>query len=79
MIRIPTHPWSLSTDELEGSLGVDQAKGLSEDEATKRLKQFGENIFDTDNRPSLVAIFARQFKNPLVAVLLLATALTVGL
>lgn len=52
------------------------AKGLSEDEAEKRLKIYGLNELKKEKRTRL-DIFLNQFKSILIIVLLIATALTV--
>lgn len=76
MIQIPTHPWSIATDELTQTLKTDTDLGLASDESESRQRKFGENIFDSQKDPSYIAIFARQIQNPLIAVLLIAAVLT---
>ena len=50
--------------------------GLSSDEAAKRLEQFGPNELQAQAHVSAWAILADQFKNVLIVILLLATALS---
>ena len=50
--------------------------GLSSDEAAKRLEQFGPNELQAQAHVSGWAILADQFKNVLIVILLLATALS---
>jgi len=47
-------------------------QGLSEVEATARLKEYGLNILPESKPDGLLAIFFRQFKSPLIYILLLA-------
>lgn len=46
--------------------------GLSYYEASSRLKQFGPNIMPEAKSPSPIMFFLRQFKNPLIYILVLA-------
>lgn len=77
MKHFSSHPWSLSEEVIIDTLKTDKQSGLSDAEAAKRLSEVGENIFEEEKAPSRLGIFARQFKNPLVLVLLLAVGLTV--
>jgi len=49
-------------------------QGLSEDEATARLARFGPNRLPGQSRPSLARLFLRQFRSPLIYLLLAAAA-----
>src|SRR4029434_1833504 len=51
-------------------------RGLSSDEAAKRLEEFGPNELQAKGRVSPWAILLEQFKNVLIIILLLATALS---
>ena len=51
-------------------------RGLSSDEATKRLAEFGPNELQARGRVSPWTILLEQFKNVLIIILLLATALS---
>src|SRR4051812_7757419 len=66
---------SLTVEEtfrrLESSSG-----GLSSDEAARRLEQFGPNELQAQAHVSPWAILLDQFKNVLIIILLLATALS---
>ena len=55
-------------------------QGLGAAEATKRLEKYGPNELPRESAPTLVAILLRQFKSPLIYILLLAAvvALAVG-
>ena len=52
--------------------------GLSEDEATARRAVFGPNVLPRRKRPSVLALYLRQFKNPLVYLLLAATIVSIA-
>lgn len=51
-------------------------QGLSSQEATQRLMQYGANTFRTNHRHSLLRQFLSRFKNPLVIVLLMASSVS---
>jgi Ca2+-transporting ATPase len=50
--------------------------GLSEDEAKRRVSLYGYNEISEEKKPSPFAVFAKQFKEPLIAILLAATAIS---
>ncbi|MDX1400946.1 MAG: cation-transporting P-type ATPase, partial [Kiloniellales bacterium] len=50
--------------------------GLTQDEALERLKIFGPNELPRAKPPTLALIFIRQFKNPLVFLLVAATVIS---
>jgi magnesium-transporting ATPase (P-type) len=52
------------------------AKGLSAEEARERLRRYGPNRLAEEKRTSRVAVFFRQFKSPLIYILLLAAVVT---
>lgn len=54
-------------------------EGLSKEEAAARLEKYGENRLPSRKAPSLPVVFLRQFKNPLIYVLLAALVVTVAL
>ena len=51
-------------------------EGLTRREATARLKTFGPNALPRPKRPGLPLLFVRQFRNPLVYLLLAAAVLS---
>lgn len=57
-------------DEILENLGVDASNGLSLQEAEKRLKEYGPNSFPTEHNLSSLQIFFRQFRNPLIWILI---------
>jgi magnesium-transporting ATPase (P-type) len=52
--------------------------GLAQDEAAGRRRRFGLNRLPRAARPGLLRVYLRQFKNPLVYLLLGATAASLG-
>ncbi|WP_107491111.1 cation-translocating P-type ATPase, partial [Thermobifida fusca] len=53
--------------------------GLTEEEARRRLAEYGPNRLEEAPPPSAVAVFLRQFASPVIAILLFALLLTVVL
>ncbi|MGM0657828.1 MAG: cation-translocating P-type ATPase [Pseudomonadota bacterium] len=77
--EIAETPWhALSRDELASRLesGDD---GLDDEQAQSRLERFGANRLPEEDRPGLVAIFLRQFRDPLIYVLLIAGLVSLGI
>lgn len=54
-------------------------KGLSQEEAEKRLKKFGKNILVEDKKTFWLREFLSQFKNPLILILLAAATISITL
>jgi len=54
----------------------DPSRGLSRSEAARRLSQYGFNEIKSYDQVSPWAIFLGQFKNVLILILLVATALS---
>lgn len=52
------------------------AKGLSEHEAAKLLKKHGPNVFQQGKKLSALSIFASQFKDILIIILIVSTLLS---
>ena len=52
--------------------------GLDDDEASRRLERYGENVLTRKGGPSAFRILVRQFANVLVCVLMVAAAVSVG-
>ena len=50
--------------------------GLTADEAAKRLAANGANKLDEPPKPTLLARFVEQFKNPMILVLLAAAVIS---
>ena len=67
--------WQQSVLELLKRLNT-SAAGLSSSEASDRLKQFGPNMLRPPRKRALVLQFLARFKNPLVIILLVASAVS---
>ena len=50
--------------------------GLTSEEAQKRLADVGQNKLDEPPKPTLLARFIEQFKNPMILVLIAAAAIS---
>jgi Ca2+-transporting ATPase len=68
-------PHSEAVDELLKRIGADPAKGLSSEDARKRLEKDGKNELPPPPRPSAIKRFFGQFANPIVMTLLAAAAI----
>ncbi len=65
-----------SIGEVEEKLNTDAKKGLSQEEASRRLKEYGPNKIEEGKKdPFLVKLF-NQFKEPMVIVLLCAALIS---
>lgn len=69
--------YALSAEEVAARLGVDVARGLSAEEAARRLEQYGPNELESKGGPHPLRIFLRQFANILVIVLIVAALVSV--
>ena len=68
-------PWHAKTvPEILGALRSRES-GLTEAEAVARLREYGPNKLPEGKEESLFAIFARQFRSPLIYLLLAAAAI----
>ena len=70
--------WSMDAKEIFGALKTN-LPGLSNEEASARLKIFGPNVIKERHRLSKIEIALRQFRSLLVAILLIAGIITVFL
>jgi Ca2+-transporting ATPase len=61
--------------QLESELETNEASGLSLQEAAERLKKFGPNLLAEKSLDSWMVVFFRQFKSPLVYVLLVCSVI----
>ena len=68
--------WHASTVEETFKRLESSPSGLSSDEAARRLEKFGPNELQAQGRVSPWTILLEQFKNVLIIILLLATALS---
>jgi Ca2+-transporting ATPase len=63
---------SLSWDEAVKKLKTDPENGLSEKEAATRRRKFGRNLLPEEKSLPKTRLFLRQFKTPLIYILLIA-------
>jgi Mg2+-importing ATPase len=70
--------WSNSVSELLKSLQA-SAKGLTRDDAEKRLSSYGANRLKPQKSSSAFTLFIAQFKSPIILILLFATGLSLFL
>ncbi|MDP3900757.1 MAG: HAD-IC family P-type ATPase [bacterium] len=73
-------PWhSLTAEKTAELLSTDIETGLSLQEVVLRRKEFGENRLPEEKAPSRLLIFAKQFRSPLILILVAAGAVTLVL
>lgn len=75
MPEIPQDYWSVSAASLFGTLETTTA-GLGAAEAAARLRASGPNALGRRGRGSAVVVFARQFRSPLVLILVFAAVVS---
>jgi len=68
--------WVLQENELFSRLGADTEHGLSTAEATARLESVGPNAISQGEQTPAWVIFLRQFKSPIVVLLVVAAGLS---
>ncbi len=80
MPRPETEYWhQLAPDEVTSRLETDLSYGLRLLEVERRQKRFGHNVLSQARGETKLQVFVRQFQQPLVYILLVATALTIVL
>jgi Ca2+-transporting ATPase len=67
---------SLPAEEVLSKLGVDPAVGLSEEEAKRRLEQYGRNELREEPRPGFLQRLLNQFKDTVILVLIGAAVIS---
>lgn len=70
--------WSASNDEILHALGVGST-GLTMVEASERLARYGPNLAVTGGHRSLIAKLGKRLAEPLIAILLIAAAISGGM
>ncbi len=68
--------YNLSVSEVERELSTSLQNGLSQEEARKRIEQYGYNAFEKKKKKSLIIKFLEQFKSFMIIVLLIAAAIS---
>ena len=69
---------SLPIEDVYEKLSADP-RGLTEEEAARRLHQFGQNKLPAREPPGILSIFLHQFKSPLIYILLIAAVISFAL
>ena len=76
----PVAPWhALDAASVQRRLGCDAAVGLSPQTAAQRGAAYGPNALPEPPRRSVLRVFLRQFKSPLIYILFVAAALAAGM
>src|ERR671916_1750398 len=71
--------YRLTVEEVLAGLGSDPRRGLSTEEARSRLERYGPNGLEAERPLPAWRRFLAQFQDTLVILLLIATAISVGL
>ncbi len=72
-------PYRQSVDDVVAALRTDARRGLTEDDARRRLEQYGRNELAAEQPVPAWRRFLAQFQDVLVILLLIATAISAGL
>src|SRR5918998_243811 len=71
--------YRLTVEEVIAGLGSDIRRGLSTEEARSRLERYGPNELEAEKPVPAWRRFLAQFRDTLVILLLVATAISIGL
>ena len=63
-------------DSVLSELGSDKLEGISQKKATDRVSKYGKNVLPRGKKVTWLQFLLRQFKSPLVYILLIAAGLT---
>ncbi|MBI4099880.1 HAD-IC family P-type ATPase [Candidatus Microgenomates bacterium] len=73
-------PWyQKSARSVLEEFSVDASVGLTSEQVTENLRKFGLNVLATRKRETVIDIFIRQFRSPLIYILFLAAILVFSL
>lgn len=70
------HPFSLTAEEVIRLAQTDGFRGITEQEAAKRRKVYGPNVYQTQKQKSPLLILLSQFSNPIVYLLVLGAVVS---
>ncbi|MFC1504257.1 cation-translocating P-type ATPase [Spirochaetota bacterium] len=73
------HPFLKDIDVISKELKTDIQKGLSSEEAEKRITQFGKNKITEKNTKTVLSIFFNQIKEMMVIILIIAAIVSIFL
>lgn len=76
MDKIHKSPWSLDGQSCLDYYQVNSAEGLSDKEVSERKAVFGLNTLKEEKKTSVLERVLKQFKSPVVLILLVATAVS---
>lgn len=76
MKKNPLSPWSQKSTKVIGDLNSDLSNGLSETKVVSASKIYGKNILQSEKTTSRLNLIFRQFNNPMVYTLILATGIS---
>ena len=74
-----TDAYRMTAEEVVAELGSDPRHGLSGQDASARLRQYGPNELETEKPEPAWRRFLAQFQDVLIILLLVATAISLGL
>jgi Ca2+-transporting ATPase len=69
-------PHALDVEEVARRFNGDLVSGLSEEEASDRLRRTGANVLQRADRPPYAQIAIRQVRDPLVGLLIVAASVS---
>jgi len=75
MIQQPSNFWNIPKADLLAKLGSQQ-EGLNNEEARRRLVNYGANLLKPPKRSDTTALLLAQFKNPIILTLIFAAGLS---
>ena len=67
--------WSMTSEEVLEYMKSDR-QGLSQEESEERIKKYGENVIRKKKQVTQFMLFANQFRNPIVVILIIATLIS---
>lgn len=77
---IAERPWhAVPADEAVTALATDAENGLDEQEVERRREEFGENSLPESGHRSIPGTFLRQFRDPLIYILLIAGSVSLAI
>src|SRR5690242_793315 len=78
LMKVVSDAYRLSAEEVAVALDTDLRRGLTGEEAARRLAEFGRNELTADRAVPAWKHFLAQFRDVLVILLLVATAVSVA-
>jgi len=69
-------PHSLDAERVVRNLHSNATEGLTEEKVRERIRSFGKNVLPEETPPTSLELFLRQFRNPLIFILVIAGLIT---